>query len=348
MCGPAEGPEAAEDVSGAPTPSHTVTATRRQFLSLLAIPPLLPLLGRTPALAATPTIRPRTDWAGALEPTGPLEVEGAGAVKYLLVHHTDSPNGYSQARVPELIRGFYRFHTGPEKRWPDVAYNFFVDAYGGVWEARKGSLSSPVIGSATGGYQGHAQLCCFIGAHATTPPTAAAQEAMTRLLAWLADMYDIDTRPGITTSFVSRGSNRWPAGALVTTPTISGHRQMSLTTCPGDAAFDLVQNHFPAQVSAQRHRAPVSAPNPTPTTDFAGVTAETSTPAPVSAPTPTSDPTFGGGTRTATTQPKVGARQPPTMPDGDEMLVPAATATAIAALLSAAALAIRHRCGSTE
>src|SRR5688500_18291358 len=52
------------------------------------------------------------------------------------------------------------------------------------------------------------------------------------------------------TTFVSRGSNRWPAGASVTTSTIAGHRDMSMTTCPGDAAYPLVKEAFPAEVTA--------------------------------------------------------------------------------------------------
>ena len=141
--------------------------------------------------------------------------------------------------MPEQLRSFYGYHVGP-KGWPDIAYNFLVDAYGGVWEGRAGSLHSPVKGDATGGSQGFAQLACFIGDHQTAPPTAAAQSAMVQLLAHLASTYRISTAPGATASFISRGSNRWPAGKHVVARTISGHREMSETACPGDAAFALI------------------------------------------------------------------------------------------------------------
>ena len=55
---------------------------------------------------------------------------------------------------------------------------------------------------------------------------------MVALLAALADRYAIPTAPGTTTTFVSRGSNRWPAGTEVTAATISGHRDMSQTQLP--------------------------------------------------------------------------------------------------------------------
>ena len=171
-------------------------------------------------------------------------------MRFLIVHHSASTNDYSAERSAGMLQSFYRFHTSPEKGWPDIAYNFLVDRYGQIFEGRAGSLSSPVRGDATGGSQGFALLCCFIGDHSAVAPTAAAQSAMISLLAWLAKTYDIDASPGSTAEFVSRGSNLHPSGTTVRTPTITGHRTMSRTTCPGDAAFELVEGSFPALVSA--------------------------------------------------------------------------------------------------
>ena len=203
-------------------------------------------------LTRTPTILPRSAWAGTSCPVrGPLPAERPGDVKFLLVHHTEVPgNDYTRDQVAGLLRGMYAFHTGPEKGWSDLAYNFVVDRYGRIWEGRTGSLSSPVVPAATGGTQGFDQLGCFLGDHQTVAPTAQAQASMISLLAWLARRYDVDPRPGTTVSFVSRGSNRWPAGTTVTTRTIEGHRSMSLTACPGDAAYPLVRTVFPAAVTA--------------------------------------------------------------------------------------------------
>lgn len=195
-----------------------------------------------------PVIRPRAAWAGGLAPQGPLEVEAPGDTRFLIVHHTATASDYTDDAVPGILQSIYRYHTGP-KGWPDVAYNFFVDRSGGVWEGRSGSLEAPVKGSATGGSQGFAQLCTFIGDHTQEAPTPAAQKAMVGLLALLAGRYDIDPRPGAQASFVSRGSNRWPQGHSVTTPTIAGHRDMSLTTCPGDSAYAMVTVAFPVLVT---------------------------------------------------------------------------------------------------
>jgi N-acetylmuramoyl-L-alanine amidase len=196
-------------------------------------------------------VHPRDAWGSDLPVKGPLAVEAPGDVRFLLVHHSASSNAYERAAVAIQIRAFYKLHTST-KGWPDVAYNFLVDRFGGIWEGRAGSLTAPVRGDATGGSQGFALLCCFIGDHRDIPPSPEATGAMVRLLPWLAGQYCIDTSPGATTSFVSRGSTRWPAGSHVTTSTIAGHRDMSLTECPGNAAYALVRNCFPEEATRRR------------------------------------------------------------------------------------------------
>src|SRR5262245_36379981 len=68
------------------------------------------------------TIRRRAAWAGHQHPAGPLSPED---VRFLLVHHTAGSNRYAPAGVVGILRSTYQYHTGPDKRWPDVAYNFF-------------------------------------------------------------------------------------------------------------------------------------------------------------------------------------------------------------------------------
>jgi N-acetylmuramoyl-L-alanine amidase len=194
------------------------------------------------------SILPRDAWGADLPPKGPIAREDP---KFLLVHHTASPNNYADARA--LIRTTYQWHTSndPSKGWPDVAYEFFIGRDGDVWEGRAGALAGPVQASATGGSQGWGQLVCLLGDFTSVQPTAAAQASLVKVLAWLADRYQIDTTPGATVSFVSRGSQRWPAGATVTATTIAPHRDMSYTSCPGDAFAPFVPG-LATQVQTQR------------------------------------------------------------------------------------------------
>lgn len=202
-------------------------------------------------LTRTPTIRPRSDWAGTSCPVkGTIGYEKTGNVKYLLCHHSASTNSYAAGEVPTILRSFYRMHV--DKGWPDIAYNFLVDRYGRIWEGRYNSKRYPSIPSATGGSQGYDQIVCWIGNHSDSGPTAQALASMISVLAWLGDRYHVDTRPGAKTSFVSRGSNRWPKGTTVTTRTIEGHRYMSQTVCPGNAGYAYVPKSIPTEVTRLR------------------------------------------------------------------------------------------------
>lgn len=212
------------------------------------------------------SILPRAAWGADLPPKGPILREDP---KFLLVHHTASSNSYTSAE--SVMRATYSWHTSndPTKGWPDVAYEFFVGRDGDVWEGRAGALAGPVQASATGGSQGWGQLVCLLGDFTSVLPTAAAQESLVKVLAWLADRYSIDTAPGATVSFVSRGSQRWPAGASVTSPTIAAHRDMSYTSCPGDAFAPVVptlagrvQLQRAAWAGVQRHAVRLGRVNP--------------------------------------------------------------------------------------
>lgn len=236
---------------------------------------------------AMPVINPRSVWAGDRPPKAePSEEE----VRFLIVHHSASNNGHRGSEVPDILRGFYDFHTGPSRGWADVAYNFLIDVDGGIWEGRAGSIDGPVAGDATGGNQGYTQLVCLIGDFDVARPSAAALDSLVELLAWLAERYDISTAPGAEAAFVSKGSNLHPAGVEVTTPTITGHRAMSQTSCPGAELNEYVVAGLSADVDARIAVAvstTTSTPPPTTTTTAAPSTTKVS---PSTSPAPTQPP----------------------------------------------------------
>jgi len=245
-----------------------------------------------------PLINPRSAWAIDRPPkTVPSEEE----VRFLIVHHSASHNGHSGSEVPAILRAFYDFHTGSSRGWADLAYNFLIDVDGGIWEGRAGSIEGPVAGDATGGNQGFTQLVCLIGDFDVATPSPAALASLVELMAWLAERYDVSTAPGAAVAFVSRGSNLHPAGAEVTTPTITGHRTMSQTSCPGAQLNDYVVAGLSVDVDARRAElAPSATTSTTPTTT-------------TDAPTTT---TFASTTTTATASPSTSSvtTRPPTTP----------------------------------
>ncbi|MGH9138830.1 MAG: N-acetylmuramoyl-L-alanine amidase [Acidimicrobiales bacterium] len=262
-------------------------------------------------------VNARSTWGEDLPPVGPLEAEAPGDVRFLLVHHSAGENEYDAAEVPGILRGIYALHTG-DRGWADVAYNFFVDRHGGAWEGRAGSLAAPIKGDATGGSQGFALLCCVLGTFTDQPPTAEALGSLSGLLAHLADTYGIDTDPAATTTFESRGSNRWPAGSVVTARTVSGHRDMSQTACPGNALYALIDDGTLARDAGARRATATTASTTTALPEL-GVTS-----APVGAESATSSDADGA--------------------DEQSRLVPALAAAALAAATGAlVGLRLRRR-----
>jgi hypothetical protein len=323
---------------------------------------------RTRAAQVAPglDIVPRSTWGGDLRPKGQLPPEPD--VRFLLVHHTAGPNTYGPDGVVRTLRGIYAFHTGTEKGWPDVAYNFFVDRYGTVWEGRTGSLESQIAGSATGGNQGFSQLCCFVGDFTAEAPPLAAVASMGRLLGWLGIRAGIDLRPGATTSFTSKGSNKWAAGREVSTATIAGHRDMSQTSCPGAACYALVQDGTFTRLALEAASGSARTVPATPTTTDRAATEPTvpTTPSTTSTtavttttttPTTTTPTTTTPTTTTPTTLPTtsmtgagretsaIGSTSSAT-PSALPRVATGAAATALAA--GAAALVVRQRRGHIQ
>lgn len=342
--------------------------TRRESLSLAASVLLASRLSSSPPKAVDVggglKIRPRSEWGADLLPKGPLPSEGD--VRFLLVHHTAATTNYSQDSVVRQMRGIYSFHTGSEKRWNDVCYNFFVDRFGGVWEGRAGSLDGPVMADATGGSQGFAQLVCLLGNFEENQPTSEMISSLEKVLAWLALRYQVDPNPGSSVSFVSRGSNKWPSGANVTARTISGHRDMSKTACPGKNVYPLLESEIPGNVAAlvaNWSGSPVTPPSsvtPVETTNQSTTppTSPPSTSTSVSETTTTAPPTTEAPTTSSTAMVQTSATPPvnSTMPssattprtstDSDSVIVEAARAVGITAAIvgvAAAGAAVVHR-----
>ncbi len=67
------------------------------------------------------------------------------------MHHTATPNTYTRAEAPGVVRAIYRYHT-VSNGWDDIGYNVLIDRFGTVYEGRKGGLESPVIGAHASGW----------------------------------------------------------------------------------------------------------------------------------------------------------------------------------------------------
>lgn len=188
-----------------------------------------------------PTIRPRTDWATSGmgwqcsgRPTTADNLRGA------VVHHSASTTDYAPGDVPDIIRAFWRYHT-QTNGWCDIAYNFLVDRFGTIWEGRSGGTDRPVIGGHAKGFNTWTTGIALIGDFGTAPAYASMVDATTRLLAWKLSLHGVD--PLGWTELENRASSgrmKFPAGAVIHVPTVLGHRDLGLTSCPGTNVHDIL------------------------------------------------------------------------------------------------------------
>ena len=170
-------------------------------------------------------------WACSSGPTA------ASELRAFVVHHSAGTNDYSAADVPGIIRGIWYYHV-QSRGWCDVAYNFVVDKYGGIWEGRQGGVDRPIIGGHTYGFNTGTTAAVQLGTYDTASTPAALSSATTRLIGWRLGVAGID--PTGSTTVTNRTGSTFrgvPNGGQVPVRTVVGHRDLGSTACPGESTY---------------------------------------------------------------------------------------------------------------
>jgi hypothetical protein len=189
---------------------------------------------RMPAATIAPAIVPRSSW-GADERIRRGPPSYATDVRLAIVHHTAGRNGYTRAEAAAIVKGIQLFHV-QGNGWNDIGYNFLVDRFGTIYEGRFGGIDRNVIGAHAQGFNTGSVGIALLGTYGSSaPPSAAAQDAIARLIAWRLDVAHVDPTSFLT--FVSGGSDRHANGIPVLLDAVSGHRDTGYTACPGDALY---------------------------------------------------------------------------------------------------------------
>lgn len=198
--------------------------------------------GQPQAEAVThgPSVVSRAQW-GANESWRNDSPSYAATTKAGFVHHTATTNSYTPTQARSLVRGIYRYHT-QVRGWDDIGYNLLVDRYGQIYEGRAGGIERSVIGAHAGGFNTESFGIAVLGSHGHAPPTDTALDSLARIAAWKFDVHNIDPDPGGTVVMRSGGSTRYPSGTRVRLHTLSGHRDVSQTSCPGHHSYE----HLPS------------------------------------------------------------------------------------------------------
>ena len=182
-----------------------------------------------------PAIIGRAGW-GARAVDG---VDVAKEVRAAVVHHTadGAPYGYGPDEVPGILRAIQAYHQDALGWW-DIGYNFVVDRFGRIWEARTGGASKAVIGAHAGGFNTATVGVAVLGDFRGVGVDATIFEALTQVIAWKLFLSGAD--PARNTVLVARpGGDRFAPGTLVPLPRIVGHGDLNATSCPAGIANHL-------------------------------------------------------------------------------------------------------------
>lgn len=179
-----------------------------------------------------PPMHSRAQW-GARAPAQALSI--APDLKLAVVHHSVNANTYSAEDVPALLRGIQAYHMDAQG-WDDIAYNFAVDRFGRIWEARGGGVGNAVIGGHARGFNTYSVGVVVLGDFTSSHPTDAAVDAVAEVIGWKFAHHQVELRG--TTPFTSMGSPRYDSGVVVELPRIVTHRDVGQTSCPGARLYE--------------------------------------------------------------------------------------------------------------
>jgi hypothetical protein len=204
----------------------------------------LTFLRSTPAQAQPdqPAIVPRSEWGGdaCLNGAQP-ERTYVNRIQMVFVHHTSvsaAANAYAPDEAKDRIYAICAYHVDV-RGWDDIGYNYVIDRFGTIYEGRGGGFD--VQGAHTKGFNSYSAGVAFLGYYQDVPPSPEAQLAFESLATWILDESHVD--PLSTATVVSLGSTKVDEGVSVTLPVISGHRDVGLTSCPGDAGYAMLDTY---------------------------------------------------------------------------------------------------------
>jgi N-acetylmuramoyl-L-alanine amidase len=191
---------------------------------------------RTLQMAGVPPIVPRSGW-NADETIRRSTPSFAPVIRLAVVHHTAGANGYTAAQSPSIVRAIQLYHV-KGNGWNDIGYNFLVDRFGTVFEGRYGGIDRNVVGAHAEGFNTGSVGVSVLGEYSSLLASPQARQSLASLLAWRLDLAHVD--PASTLSYISGGNARYPAGLPVFLRTVSGHRDVGFSDCPGTALYNLL------------------------------------------------------------------------------------------------------------
>lgn len=181
-----------------------------------------------------PKINSRATWSAAFAP--PRASPTYGKVDIAIVHHTETPNGYTPDQARAAVLSIARYHIGSH-HWNDIGYNFLVDKYGCIFEGRAGGVERAVIGAHTSGFNVCSVGIACLGSFTEVAQTEEGMNALARLIAWKFSLHGVPALGNATVVSTGGRGNRYKAGKAISVPRISAHRDFNHTDCPGNMLY---------------------------------------------------------------------------------------------------------------
>lgn len=155
-------------------------------------------------------------------------------IRHAIVHHTVNVNHYTMNDVPDLLDGIQRYHMDT-RGWDDIAYNFVIDRFGRIWQAREAELLEPITGGHTTGFNAESIGVALLGTFTDLDPGQSMIDSLALLLGWKLNLHGVD--PLGVTEVRSSGGDYAESDEMVLVDNISPHQANQNTACPGNATI---------------------------------------------------------------------------------------------------------------
>lgn len=214
------------------------------------------------AAALQPTIITRAQWGADESLRGSTTLNTT--VKAITVHHTAGSNSYTQDTTAAQIRGIYAYDT-LTLGWADIAYNFLVDKWGRIYEGRAGSITKPVRGAHSLGFNTDTMGISALGNYETAAAPTVMVDALAKVAGWKLSQYGVDPAAKVTLTSQGGTGTKYPAGTKVSLDAVHAHQNTFATACPGKYLYPQMATLRSKAAAYARTSSTTAEPAPVPT-----------------------------------------------------------------------------------
>lgn len=187
------------------------------------------LWAQVPEVPGPVELLSREDW-GANPAWQRWKAKPSNKIQAAVIHHTAGQNDYPAEAVPGILRSIYRYHA-ISLDWGDIGYNVLVDNFGRAWQGRAGDFwSYNTVGAHASGVNKSTFGISVLGNYSDFRPSDAAIATVAKVITYKlpVGLDPLNLSTPITTH----------KGDVIYRPVISGHRDVTATSCPGQAFYD--------------------------------------------------------------------------------------------------------------